>query len=265
MHNLKLYKYLLLVFCTIFLFGCLKSEKDAEQVKFSRPEKSFKEQKDSAPAGHPIKKFKEQSPKDLPLSRYGNPASYRVDGKTYKVLLNAKDYHERGVASWYGTKFHKRNTSSGEKYDMYALTAAHKTLPLPTYVKVKNLENGKEAIIKVNDRGPFHEGRVLDLSYGAANKLGIFPRGTAKVEITSLSKKENEASYYLQAGAFDSNQSAVQLKSRIEKYTSSDVFISKANHKYLVRVGPFAIKKTSDDLKKILLAKGIKGIFAMII
>ncbi len=101
-------------------------------------------------------------------------------------MPTANGYHTKGLASWYGTKFHKKRTSSGENYDMYALTAAHKTLPLPTYIKVKNLKKRKVAIVKVNDRGPFHSDRILDLSYGAAIKLGIFPQGTAPVEIEAL-------------------------------------------------------------------------------
>ena len=100
-----------------------------------------------------------------PKSRYGNPESYVVFGKRYYVKDSSKGYVETGIASWYGTKFHGRRTSSGETYDMYAMTAAHKTLPLPTYVEVTNLNNGRSIIVKVNDRGRFHEIRIIDLSY----------------------------------------------------------------------------------------------------
>lgn len=120
--------------------------------------------------------FKEPVPTKEPLSRYGNPSEYSVDGRSYQVMRNSSGYKTRGVASWYGTKFHKQRTSSGEPYNMYVMSAAHKTLPLPTYIKVKNLDNGKEAIVKVNDRGPFHSNRIIDLSYAAALKLEFFLR-----------------------------------------------------------------------------------------
>ena len=120
-----------------------------------------------------------------PLSRSGNPKKYTVLGKTYYVLPSAEGYHERGEASWYGRKFHGRKTSSGEIYDMYKMTAAHKSLPLPTYVRVTNLSNGLSVIVRVNDRGPFHDDRIIDLSYTAASKLGML-HGTTDVEVEAL-------------------------------------------------------------------------------
>lgn len=125
-----------------------------------------------------------------PPSRYGNPPSYVVFGKRYYTMKSALGYRERGIASWYGTKFHGRRTSSGERYDMYRMTAAHKSLPLPTYVEVRNLQNGRTAILRVNDRGPFHEGRIIDLSYAAALKLDILRTGTGLVEVRALSPGE---------------------------------------------------------------------------
>ena len=125
-------------------------------------------------------------PKKEPLSKYGNPPSYVVFGKRYHTLKTANGFNERGIASWYGKKFHGRKTSSGEVYDMYKMTAAHKHLPLPTFVKVKNLENGKIITVRVNDRGPFHDNRIIDLSYAAATKLGILGKGTAAVEIWAV-------------------------------------------------------------------------------
>ena len=222
-------------------------------------------EKDSAPKGPVPVKFKEVTPTNDPLSRYGNPATYRVNGHNYNVMTTASGYRTRGLASWYGTKFHSRRTSSGEDYDMYALTAAHKTLPLPTYVRVKNLNNGREAIVKVNDRGPFHTGRIIDLSYGAAAKLGIFPKGTAPVEIEALTVKGHTAHYYLQAGAFVSNQLAQQLKNKILSISSSPVFIDHEKQRYFVRVGPFANKAMSDNLKRLLARKGVNGSFSMLI
>lgn len=123
-------------------------------------------------------------------SRYGNPPSYVVFGKRYYTMKSAAGYRERGIASWYGTKFHGRRTSSGERYDMYRMTAAHKSLPLPTYVEVRNLGNGRTVVLRVNDRGPFHDGRVIDLSYAAALKLDIVRTGTGLVEVRALSPGE---------------------------------------------------------------------------
>ncbi len=123
-------------------------------------------------------------PKHEPKARYGNHSPYQVFGKTYHVLPSAEGYSEEGIASWYGEKFKNRPTSTLEPYDPYAMTAAHKSLPLPCYVKVTNLENGKEVIVRVNDRGPFHDDRIIDLSYAAAQKLGYAHKGTARVAVT---------------------------------------------------------------------------------
>lgn len=132
------------------------------------------------------RKIQDATPRVEPKSRGGNPESYSVFGKRYKVMKSAKGFRERGDASWYGTKFHGRLTSNGERYDMYKMTAAHKNLPLPTYVQVTNLDNGKKVVVRVNDRGPFHKGRVIDLSYAAATKLGILEKGTGRVEVEAI-------------------------------------------------------------------------------
>lgn len=129
-------------------------------------------------------------PKVEPRAASGNK-SYAVFGKTYVPMSDADGYRERGVASWYGKKFHGRRTSSGEPYDMYAMTAAHKTLPLPSYVRVRNLENGRTTIVRVNDRGPFLHNRLIDLSYAAAAKLGVVGRGTGLVEIETVTSPDD--------------------------------------------------------------------------
>ncbi len=131
----------------------------------------------------------------LPRSPIGNKSPYTVLGKQYKVLDKVDDYVERGTASYYGQKFHGRLTSNREVYDMYAFTAAHKTLPLPSFARVTNLDNGKSVVVRVNDRGPFHDGRVIDLSYAAAVKLGIVARGTGRVEVRALKPGEKPASF----------------------------------------------------------------------
>lgn len=135
---------------------------------------------------HDLDQVAQVIPQHEPISRYGNPPSYEVFGKKYSVLSSSSGYQAQGKASWYGRKFHGQRTSSGEPYDMLALTAAHRSLPLPTYAKVRNVHNGKEIIVKINDRGPFVHDRIIDLSYAAAKKLGIFETGTGHVEVTAI-------------------------------------------------------------------------------
>jgi len=122
-------------------------------------------------------------PREELIRNSGNKTPYTVLGKTYHVNFNTRGFAQTGYASWYGKKFHGNKTSNGETYDMFAMTAAHKTLAIPSYVKVTNLENGRTAVVRVNDRGPFHDGRIIDLSYAAAKKLGFQNKGTAKVRI----------------------------------------------------------------------------------
>lgn len=148
--------------------------------------------KDSTPDYVPdVDAIPEPDVVDEPRSRYGNRSPYQVLGKSYAVLERADGYVEQGLASYYGSKFHGRRTSSQEVYDMYAFTAAHRSLPLPSFARVTNLDNGRSVVVRVNDRGPFHDGRVIDLSYAAAVKLGIHPRGTGRVEVRGLSPGGN--------------------------------------------------------------------------
>lgn len=140
-------------------------------------------------------------PKVEPLSRGGNKSIYNVLGKNYSVLSASEGYRERGGASWYGNKFHGHLTSNGEVYDMYKMSAAHKSLPIPTYVKVTNLANGRQVIVRVNDRGPFHHGRIIDLSYAAASKLDMLRTGTAKVEVEAINPITWNASEIVVASA----------------------------------------------------------------
>ena len=128
-------------------------------------------------------------PVEEPLSRGGNSPEYEVLGKKYKVMTTSMGYREKGGASWYGKKFHGYKTANGEKYDMYGMTAAHKSLPIPTYVKVTNLANDKQVIVRVNDRGPFHKGRIIDLSYAAASKLSMLGNGTSQVLVEAIDPK----------------------------------------------------------------------------
>jgi rare lipoprotein A len=148
----------------------------------------YAQDQDSGPGGPApdISKIPEPVPKAEPQSVYGNKSPYTVLGQSYRVLPSASGYVERGIASWYGNKFHGYTTSNFEKYDMYAYTAAHKTLPLPSYARVTNLDNGASIIVRINDRGPFAENRIIDLSYVAALKLGIWQKGTGVVEVRAI-------------------------------------------------------------------------------
>jgi rare lipoprotein A len=163
--------------------------------------------KDSAPGGAPdLAGIPDAVPKVEPKSKYGNPESYVVFGKRYYTKASSKGHVERGLASWYGKKFHGRRTSSGERYDMHAMTAAHKTLPLPTYARVTNVQDGRSVVVKINDRGPFHGKRVIDLSYSAARKLGVVAKGTAMVEVRAIDPSRPETG--VQGGLFASADKA---------------------------------------------------------
>ncbi|MGO1541245.1 MAG: septal ring lytic transglycosylase RlpA family protein [Luteimonas sp.] len=147
---------------------------------------------DSAPDYIPdVDAIPEPDVVDEPRSRYGNRSPYSVLGKSYRVMDDYEGFNERGIASYYGNKFHGRRTSNMEVYDMYAFTAAHKSLPLPSFARVTNLDNGRSVVVRVNDRGPFHEGRVVDVSWAAAVKLDMHRQGTAQVEVRALSPGEN--------------------------------------------------------------------------
>ncbi len=174
-----------------------------------------------------VQALRDAVPKQEPRSKYGNPKSYCVLGHTYRVMASSYGFRERGIASWYGMKFNKKRTSSGEIYNLYAMTAAHKTLPLPTYVRVVNLQNRRSCVVKVNDRGPFKQDRILDLSYAAARKLGVFEHGTALVEITALDPSHPRGNLnlptslgrtphlYLQVGAFASKNNADAFRMKV--------------------------------------------------
>lgn len=222
-------------------------------------------------------------PRVEPRSKYGNPESYVVNGRRYYVLNDTSGFVERGIASWYGTKFHGRRTSSGETYNMYAMSAAHKTLPIPTYVEVTNLRNGKSVVVRVNDRGPFHENRIIDLSYSAAAKLDIIKTGTGLVEIRAINPAIYQASkkgtgernatvhaslklngvddFFIQVGAFSSIVNARKLKLKLGGLGEDLVRISTAvlNGKtmYRVRIGPIYNIDTADRIVAALERYGI--------
>jgi rare lipoprotein A len=194
-------------------------------------------------------------------SKYGNPIRYKVMGKVYNVRPSTKGYREKGIASWYGPKFHHQRTSSGEVYNMYEMTAAHKTLPLPTYVRVKNLENGKKIIVKVNDRGPFHEGRIIDLSFSAAKALGIDKQGLGHVLVETMNTGNSKAKYFIQVGAFSNAGSAFRFIHYLRSFINFPVEIQKSQKLHLVYIGPIATQKKGLEVKKQLGEKGVSDSF----
>lgn len=190
---------------------------------------------------------KDALPRPEPRARYGNHSPYEVFGKKYYVLDSAAGYRQRGTASWYGSKFHGRRTSSGEPYDMHLATAAHKTLPLPSYAEVTNLDNGRKVIVKINDRGPFKDDRLIDLSYGAALRLGMIPTGTARVEVrvidsspVTLVESDNTAGTWLQAGAFGKRESAEDLARRLAHSDLKPASVHEDDDLFRVWLGPYA-------------------------
>jgi len=218
-------------------------------------------------------------PRVEPRSALGNPPFYDVMGKRYFVLANAEGYKERGVASWYGPTFHEKNASNGDAYDMYAMTAAHKTLPLPSYVRVTNLANGRSVVLRVNDRGPFVGNRIIDLSYTAAWKLDMLKQGTAFVEVEALTPGTlsttaaalappapaplaSAATLYIQAGAFGVEDNARRLADRLRAAGIPTVALREPvapGRLWRVRIGPVADVAAYDRILSQLQGLGVEG------
>ncbi len=236
-------------------------------------------ERDGAPDQHPdLSKVRDAVPRIEPRSRGGNPPSYVVFGRRYEVMDSSRDHVERGIASWYGTKFHGRKTSNGETYDMYAMTAAHKHLPLPTYARVTNLENGRSVVVRINDRGPFHANRVIDLSYAAAYKLGMLEKGTAPVEVRAVdpaaplvavrsapsappAATAGHTRFFLQAGAFSNADNAHRLRDRLAQALEQPVRVLLADGPgsiYRVQVGPLPSVDQVDRVASRLEGLGIR-------
>jgi rare lipoprotein A len=195
-------------------------------------------------------------PRSEPRSRYGNGPVYEVLGKRYEVMPSGNGYRERGVASWYGKKFHGNLTSNREVYDMYKMTAAHKTLPLPTYVRVRNLRNDKSIIVRVNDRGPFVHNRIIDLSYAAALKLDMVKDGTSMVEVTAISFDEPSGD----------RPTSVTVGRPSGPNTTAPVAAeaapaSSGNHTIYVQVGAFGERANAERRLGALAVAGIRNAF----
>ncbi len=259
---------LLLVLCA----GCVEAPRRAELPPERMP----------VPATAPdVSAVPDAVPRFEPRSARGNPATYEVFGQRYTVLASATGFSERGVASWYGPTFHGKNTSSGEVYDMYAMTAAHKTLPIPCYARITNLSNQRSIIVRINDRGPFVANRIVDLSYTAAARLDMLRNGTAFVELEVLTPGENSAAsplsaqaatlpapttpvasgMYMQVGAFASRDNALKLQNRLLAAGIVDALLA-TNESSLtrVRIGPLASVDEYDALMVRLSSLGIRNV-----
>jgi rare lipoprotein A len=204
-----------------------------------------------------------------PITRAGNSSPYTVNGQTYTVLKSAENYSEEGIASWYGLKFHGRATANGERFSAYEPTAAHRSLPIPTYVRVTNLENQASMILRVNDRGPFHPDRIIDLSYGAAVRLGFADQGTATVRIDTVEVmgvsdlRNNPVTEYrtLQLGAYMSEAAAQALAAESRRFVTVPTAVVPATIEsgviFRVRVGPFENQTALGEAQNQLRAAGL--------
>ncbi len=240
----------------LLLNGCMSSKhvlgkKDVDYDKASGGGR-YSILQDHAPTGDiKVDHLPDLVPKWEPKSRGGNKSSYEVWGKKYWVMDSAKGYTAEGTASWYGNKFHGHKTSNGEIYDMYNFSAAHKSLPLPTYLKVTNLDNQQSVIVRVNDRGPFHGDRLIDLSYAAAARLDYHKKGLARVRIEAITPAQGE-SYKASSAISNSVASApeplpikvIPLKIEGSAGTSSDVVFTH------LQLGAFSASESADRLKQ---------------
>jgi rare lipoprotein A len=202
---------------------------------------------------------------------------YTVMGKTYEPLSSHVGFTQEGIASWYGKDFHGKKTSNGETYDMHAMTAAHKTLPLGVFVKVRNKENGQETVVRVNDRGPFVKNRIIDLSYSAAKKLGVDMKGTAPVRIEALGYKASgegyqapetydSGSYSVQVGAFKDQQNAKRLSEEMRKlhgYSEVRSAVVNGEQFYRVQAGKYSSLHEAEEAEVRFSDHGYPGSFVV--
>lgn len=236
-----------------------------------------------------VSKIPNAKPAPVVRTRAGNAPEYTVLGKTYRVLPSSDGYQRRGEASWYGTKFHGRRTANGEVYNMFAMTAAHTTLPIPSYVRVTHVANGRSIIVRINDRGPFHGNRIIDLSYAAAKKLGVIATGVAIVDIRDVTPTErnvavspvgttntikpsvepaqtissgaslqHQKDVYIQMGAFQQYQSAENLRIKVAAVLPHAVNVVAGKDKlHRVFVGPFNSPQQVASIQDLLRQRGL--------
>ncbi|HSG04521.1 MAG TPA: septal ring lytic transglycosylase RlpA family protein [Marinobacterium sp.] len=261
--------------CALALAGCSAPEK----VSDSR----YTMKQDKAPENPPdVSNVPDAVPMDVAYSRGGNKPVYQVWGKTYRVLDTHIGYREEGIASWYGLKFHGHKTSNGEIYDIYKMSAAHKSLPIPSYARVTNLDNGKSVIVRVNDRGPFHEDRIIDLSYAAASRLDITQKGTGRVLVEAIDARGAKrpepvssdriaakiepntngavAGRFLQVGAFGNAENAQRAQLKLASLSGENVKVVPVDQEgrqlHRVLLGPLSSGVSVDGLINRLLDAG---------
>ncbi|RUO21199.1 septal ring lytic transglycosylase RlpA [Aliidiomarina iranensis] len=237
----------------------------------SSAEQRYRMYQDQAPARTPTAaELNQIEPRYEPISRVGN-LPYEVNGIQYFVLESNQDYSEEGIASWYGQKFHGHRTSMGEFFDMYGLTAAHKTLPLPSWVRVTNLDNDKQIVVRVNDRGPFHPDRIIDLSYAAAYALGIDKTGTGRVHLETITPNRNsnvlldqsanyEYTHFIQIAAARDIANLQSIQLRLQEIYALDATTEQRNGLNRLLLGPFTEQQTMQWINR-LQADGFNGIF----
>ena len=220
--------------------------------------------KDDGPGDNPppnLDQIADAEPRAEALHRWAN-RPYRVFGVDYVPMTALQPFRQRGVASWYGRRFHGQKTSSGEPYDMYGMTAAHPTLPIPSYVRVTHLASQRSVVVRVNDRGPFHAGRIIDLSYAAAHRLGFVAAGSAEVEIeTVLAQSPAVAGTYLQVGAFGSRENAETLRERLTRELQElrdAAHVLRVGELWRLQLGPY---RTAEEARPV--AERIEAQFAI--
>ena len=261
---MNMFRVLLLVMLSVFIASC--SSTGGQSGRYSM-------KNDKAPDREvDVSHVKDAVPRVESKSRGGNKSPYTVLGKSYRVMDSSAGYVATGSASWYGRKFHGHKTSNGEVYDMYEMSAAHKSLPLPTFLKVTNLANNRQVIVRVNDRGPFHGDRLIDLSYAAASKLDMLKKGTARVRLEAIDPRtwnggqktipvampqpiNDIQGKYLQVGAYSSQDSADYVKSHLRPVLQDIPVIVRSLLRegrtlYRVHVGPLTANSSLAELTK---------------
>lgn len=263
-----------LSFALLLMSGCSIMDKNESDSRYTLKQ-------DIAPDNPPdVSNVPDAVPVALPYSRGGNRPKYEVWGKNYAVMDSHVGYVEEGTASWYGLKFHGHQTANGEIYDIYKMSAAHKSLPIPSFARVTNLENGKQVVVRVNDRGPFHGNRLIDLSYAAAARLDMLGKGTAHVRVESIDASMasvpeilpesqqpilaatpvSEASKYLQVGAYGSQSNAENAQRKLSEMLTTDVQVveveSNGRRLHRVLVGPLAAGLSVDGLISRIVGAG---------
>lgn len=275
---LKKLNLLLLIICELLLVGCVSQpsfpvySSDQKAEDSSNKRIVVRRKKYATGIGSETRSSRKQHEKVIgidgvkvkyePYSRIGN-TDYTVNGNFYEVWTDIEDYQEIGIASWYGPGFHGEKTSNGEVYNQQAISAAHKNLPLPSYVKVTNLDNNKSLVVRVNDRGPFHDGRIIDLSEGAAQRLGVIENGTAKVKLELIKAPEphnakelyaKEHSRYIQVVASNDQNKANELARKLRQSlakSSKEIFVKEYTGMYKVYLGPYLPNQAEQELIKV--------------